>query len=383
MRLDRLTQRSQEALQVAQELAREHNHTQLEPEHLFVALLDQDDSLVATLLTKCGANPAQIRDRIRADLDHLPKVYGEGAQVYAAPAFQRLIDQAWKEAQRLKDEYISVEHLLLAMMEEQATKAGQTLAQAGVTKDKLYAVLAQVRGHQRVTDPDPESKYQVLEKYSRDLTKLAREGKLDPVIGRSEEIRRVIKVLSRRTKNNPVLIGEPGVGKTAIVEGLAQKIVAEDVPDSLKGRRLIGLDIAAIVAGSKFRGEFEERLKAVLKEVEKAAGDIVLFIDELHTIVGAGAAEGAVDASNMLKPALARGELRCIGATTLDEYRKHIEKDAALERRFAPVFVGEPSVEDTISILRGLRERYEVHHGVRIQDAALVAAVRLSHRYIG
>lgn len=382
MRLDRLTQRSQEALQTTQELVRAHNHTQMEPEHLLLALLDQEESLVEVLLTKSGVDAGHVRDQVHEAINGLPKVYGEDAQIYASPVFQRMMDRAWKEAQQLKDEYISVEHMLLAMVTEESSKVGRILAQTGITKDKLYATMSQVRGSQRVTDPDPESKYQALERYSRDMTKLAREGKLDPVIGRDEEIRRVIKVLSRRTKNNPVLIGEPGVGKTAIIEGLAQKIVSEDVPESLKGRRVIGLDIGGMLAGAKFRGEFEERLKAVLKEVEEASGDIVLFIDELHTIVGAGAAEGAMDASNMLKPALARGELRCVGATTLDEYRKHIEKDAALERRFAPVFVGEPSVEETISILRGLKERYEVHHRIRIQDGALVTAATLAERYI-
>jgi len=296
--------------------------------------------------------------------------------------FQRIVDQAWKEAQQLKDEYVSAEHLLLAMTGASGTGVQKLLREVGITRDALLKAMTQVRGNQRVTDPDPESKYQALEKYSRDLTRAARDGKLDPVIGRDEEIRRVIKVFSRRTKNNPVLIGEPGVGKTAIVEGLAQKIVAEDVPESLKGRRVMALDIGALLAGAKYRGEFEERLKAVLKEVEQTLGSLVLFIDELHTIVGAGAAEGAVDASNMLNPALARGELRCVGTTTLDEYRKHIEKDAALERRFAHVFVGEPSVEDTISILRGLKERYEVHHCVRIQNGALVTAAGLAERYI-
>ena len=381
MRTDKLTQRSMKALQISQEIARSRNHNRLETAHLALALLVQDESLAATLLKKAGSDPARVREGLEAALDKLPRVTGDGASLYASDAFQRVLDGALKEAQALKDEYISVEHLLLALLKDGGA-VQRVMAEAGASRDGLLKAMQEVRGSQRVTSQTPESGYQALEKFSRDLTDLAREGRLDPVIGRDEEIRRVIKVLSRRTKNNPVLIGEPGVGKTAIVEGLAQKVVTEDVPESLKGRKVISLDMGAMLAGAKFRGEFEERFKAVLKEVEEAAGDIVLFIDELHTIVGAGATEGAVDASNMLKPALARGTLRCVGATTLDEYRKHIEKDAALERRFAPVYVGEPSIEDTISILRGLKERYEIHHGIRIRDGALVTAATLAERYI-
>jgi ATP-dependent Clp protease ATP-binding subunit ClpB len=381
MRLDKLTVKAQEALQAAQGLADQHDHQAVEPEHLLVALLQQREGVVAPVLAKLGARPDAVQQRLEAELAKAPKVRGGSGQ-YMGERLRATLERAEREAERLKDDYVSTEHLLIGISQERDGAAARALAAVGVSADAIYKALVDVRGTQRVTDPNPEDKYQALQRYSRDLTEAARKGKLDPVIGRDEEIRRVVQVLSRRTKNNPVLIGEPGVGKTAIVEGLAQRIVAGDVPEGLKDKRLVALDIGAMVAGSKYRGEFEDRLKAVLKEITESEGKIICFIDELHTLVGAGAAEGAVDAANMLKPALARGELRCVGATTLDEYRKHVEKDPALERRFQPVMVREPSVEDTIAILRGLKDKYEVHHKVKIKDSALVAAAVLSHRYI-
>jgi ATP-dependent Clp protease ATP-binding subunit ClpB len=381
MDLNKLTLKSQAALQGAQEQARARNHQLVEPAHLLSALLSDTEGVVFPLLHSLGQSPRTLRDRDEELLDRIPKVYGGAGELYLSEPLRHVIEAAFGEASALGDEYVSTEHLLLALVSS-GTDAGKLLADAGISRDAVLEALKNIRGSQRVTDQSPEDKYQVLEKYGRDLTELARQGKLDPVIGRDDEVRRVMQVLSRRTKNNPVLIGEPGVGKTAIVEGLAERIVDGDVPESLKDKRIVALDLGAMVAGAKYRGEFEERLKAVLREIADSDGQIITFIDELHTIVGAGAAEGAMDAGNMLKPMLARGELRAIGATTLDEYRQHIEKDPALERRFQPVMVEAPSVEDTIAILRGLKERYEVHHGVRIKDSALVAAAVLSDRYV-
>jgi ATP-dependent Clp protease ATP-binding subunit ClpB len=382
---NRLTEKAQDVIRQAQSLAQRQGQQQIDVEHVAVALLGQDGGVAARIVEKAGGNPAALLQRLQQAVERMPRVSGPGApsgQVYVAPRVNEVLNDAEAEAQRMKDEYVSVEHLLLALAAVKDGAVAEAFRAAGLTREKLLEAAAAVRGGQRVTSPTPEGTYEALEKYGRDLTALAQQGKLDPVIGRDEEIRRVIQILSRRTKNNPVLIGPPGVGKTAIVEGLAQRIVRGDVPEGLKGKRIVTLDMGALVAGAKYRGEFEERLKAVLKAVQDAQGEVILFIDELHTVVGAGAAEGAMDAGNLLKPALARGELHCIGATTLDEYKKHIEKDAALERRFQPVTVDQPTVEDTISILRGLRERYEVHHGVRIKDSALVAAAVLSDRYI-
>ncbi|MEP6706420.1 MAG: ATP-dependent chaperone ClpB [Pyrinomonadaceae bacterium] len=380
MRLDKFTLRGQEAIQSGIEIAERNQNQQVEPEHVLFAMLEQSEGILRPVLGKLGANVQVVLNDLQAAVARFPRV--QGGQQYFSPRLSQVFTVAQKQADQMKDEYVSTEHLLLAIVDEKDGEAGKILRQHGVNHDDLLKVIEQMRGGVRITDQNAEANYQALSKYAKDLTELARQGKLDPVIGRDEEIRRTIQVLSRRTKNNPVLIGEPGVGKTAIVEGLAQRIISGDVPETLRNKRLVGLDLGSMLAGAKYRGEFEDRLKAVLKEIENAQGQIILFIDELHTLVGAGAAEGAIDASNMLKPALARGELRCVGATTLNEYKKYIEKDAALERRFQQIYVGEPSVEDTIAILRGLKERYETHHNVDIKDSAIVAAATLSHRYI-
>lgn len=382
MRPEKFTEQAQEALAASQGLVHRYHHSQWDVEHVLLALLEQGDSLTVKILKELGVDDEAVRQQLNSVLEKMPKVAQEGAQIYATPRIARIMDDAKVESDRLKDDFIGTEHLLIAIAAEQRGEAAGILRSFGVDQEGIYKALQDIRGVHRVTDRRAESKYRSLEKYGRDLTELARQGKIDPVIGREEEIRRVMQILSRRTKNNPVIIGEAGVGKTAIAEGLALKIIAEDVPDSLKGRRMIALDMSSLVAGSKFRGEFEERLKAVVDETRQAMGEVILFIDEFHTVVGAGAAEGAIDASNILKPALARGELQCIGATTLNEYREHIEKDAALERRMQPVFVGEPGIEATIEMLHGLRPRYEAHHKIEIEDSALVAAAKLSQRYI-
>jgi len=381
MRFDKFTIKSQEIIQNAQSSASENHNQQIEPEHILNAMLNEQEGIAGSILRKLGVSPKSVSQELALAIDRLPKVSGIG-DVFISQRSKKVIEAAFSEASKMKDQYVSIEHIFLAIAEEKEGDVSKIFKRYNITREAILKVLIGIRGNQTITDQNPEEKYQALDKFSRDLTDLARLGKLDPVIGRDDEIRRIVQVLSRRTKNNPVLIGEPGVGKTAIVEGLAQRIIAGDVTETLKNRRLVSLDMGALIAGAKYRGEFEDRLKAVLKEVERAEGEVILFIDELHTLVGAGAAEGAMDASNMLKPALARGTLRCVGATTLNEYRKHIEKDAALERRFQPVLVREPNVEDTISILRGLKEKYEVHHGVRIKDSAIVAAATLSHRYI-
>jgi ATP-dependent Clp protease ATP-binding subunit ClpC len=385
MRFDRFTERAQEAAQRAAEIIQRYGHNQIDTEHILLALIEQPGGVIPQILEMLNINAQALTDRLDQTLKMTPKanIFGGGAgQIFITPRVKRIIDLANEEANRLKDEYISTEHIFLAIMSERNTSAARVLESAGLTRERVLDAIMQLRGGQRVTDPQAETRYRTLEKYSRDLTQLAREGKLDPVIGRDNEIMRVIQILSRRTKNNPVLIGEAGVGKTAIVEGLAQKIAANDVPEILSGKRVVALDLGAMIAGSRFRGEFEERLKSAIEEVQRSAGEVILMIDELHTVVGAGAAQGAMDASNMLKPALARGELQCIGATTLDEFHKFIEKDAALERRFAPVYVEEPNVDDTIKMLMGLRDRYEAHHKVRFSDEALVAAARFSDRYV-
>src|SRR5512146_2801250 len=385
MRFDRFTERAQEAAQRAAEIIQRYGHNQIDTEHILLALIEQPGGVIPQILEKLSVSPEALTERLDATLRASPKasIFGGGAgQIFITPRVKRIIDLANEEANRMKDEYISTEHIFLAILSERNTPAARLLEGAGISRDRVNDAIQQLRGGQRVSDPQAETRYRTLEKYSRDLTQSAREGKLDPVIGRDTEIMRVIQILSRRTKNNPVLIGEAGVGKTAIVEGLAQKIASNDVPEILSGKRVVSLDLGAMIAGSRFRGEFEERLKSAIEEVQRASGEVILMIDELHTVVGAGAAQGAMDASNMLKPALSRGDLQCIGATTLDEFHKHIEKDAALERRFAPVYVDEPNVDDTIQMLRGLRDRYEAHHKVRFSDEALVAAARLSSRYV-